>query len=84
MNTMDIKIFAAAALAATSLSLTSCNDDFLEKIPKTDLTEANAFLEYNNFKAFMYPCYDLFTNTTIRTNLNGQVVSSTFYGDWYG
>lgn len=81
---MDIKIFAAAALAATSLSLTSCNDDFLEKIPKTDLTEANAFLEYNNFKAFMYPCYDLFTNTTIRTNLNGQVVSSTFYGDWYG
>ena len=35
---MDIKIFAAAALAATSLSLTSCNDDFLEKIPKTDLT----------------------------------------------
>ena len=52
---MNIKIFAAAALAA-SLSITSCNDDFLEKVPKTDLTEANAFLEYNNFKAFMYPC----------------------------
>ena len=57
---MKIKIFAAAALAA-SLSMTSCNDDFLEKIPKTDLTEATAFLEYDNFKAFMYPCYALFT-----------------------
>ena len=80
---MNIKIFATAALAA-SLTMTGCNDDFLEKRPKTDLTEANAFLEYNNFKAFMYPCYDLFTNTTIRTNLNSNVVSSVFYGDWYG
>ena len=52
---MKIKIFAAAALAA-SLSMTSCNDDFLEKIPKTDLTEATAFLEYDNLKAFMYTC----------------------------
>lgn len=81
---MNIKIFATAALAAASLTITSCNDDFLEKVPKTDLTETNAFLEYDNFKAFMYPCYGLFTNTTIRTNLSSSVMGSTFYGDWYG
>lgn len=63
---------------------TACNDDYLEKYPLTSLTEENAFQEYNNFKAFMYPCYDMFTNTTIRTNFNNTYIGSQFYGDWYG
>jgi len=57
------KILTAAFLVATTL--TACNDQFLEKYPLTDLTEENAFKEYNNFKAFMNPCYEMFTNTTI-------------------
>lgn len=60
----------------------SCNDDFLEKYPVTDLTEENAFLAYDNFKAFMYPCYDLFTNTAIQTNFNGNHNNSQFWGDF--
>ncbi len=50
------KILTAICVAATTL--TACNDNFLEKYPLTDLTEENAFKEYENFKAFMNPCYD--------------------------
>lgn len=61
----------------SGVALTSCNDSFLEKSPVTDLTEENAFNSYDNFKAFMWPCYEMFTNNTIRTSLaefgqNGQ------------
>ena len=45
------KILTAICVAATTL--TACNDNFLEKYPLTDLTEENAFKEYDNFKAFM-------------------------------
>lgn len=69
-------------MSASSL-LIGCNDDYLEKYPLTDLTEENAFLEYNNFKAYMYPCYEMFTNTTIRTNFNNMYFGSQFYGDFY-
>jgi len=70
-------------LAAVCLLATSCNDEFLEKYPKTSLTEQNAFLEYNSFKAYMYPCYDLFFTTYIRTNFNTTHCGSQFYGDFY-
>jgi len=47
----------------------SCNDVFLEKYPKTSLTEENAFQTYDNFKAFMMPCYEMFINTDIATSV---------------
>lgn len=78
MKKIIITLFSAA------LVLASCNDDFLEKYPLTDLTETNAFKEYDNFKAFMNPCYDMFTNTTIRTSINSSYMNAQFYGDWYG
>ena len=71
------------AIAALCLTAVACNDDFLEKYPKTSLTEQNAFLEYNSFKAYMYPCYSLFSNTTIRTNFSASHCQSQFYGDFY-
>ena len=60
-------IVAVGALALAGLS--SCNDDFLERLPVTDLTEENAFETYGNFKAYMYQCYEMFTDKRIETNL---------------
>jgi hypothetical protein len=67
-----------------SLMLIACNDSFLEKYPLTSLTEQNAFESYDNFKAFVYPLYDVFTNTNILTNYNGWYASQSNYrGDYY-
>lgn len=76
------KIIIAAV--AVALTLVACNDDFLEKYPVTDLTEENAFKEYDNFKAFINPCYEMFTNSTIHTSLGNNYQDSQFYGDFYG
>ena len=75
------KIILASLLFA--FGLTACNDDFMERYPKTSLTEENAFLEYNSFKAFAYPLYAAFTNTGIRTNFNNFHFQSQLYGDLY-
>ena len=44
------KLFISLAIIA-GISLSGCNDSFLEKSPVTDLTEENAFNSYDNFKA---------------------------------
>ncbi len=76
---MKIKYFIAICIALSSV-LTACNDSFLEKEPLTGLTETNAFQTYDNFKAYMNPCYALFTDTRIYTNFSGN----TYYygGQW--
>ncbi|MGL5229022.1 MAG: RagB/SusD family nutrient uptake outer membrane protein [Bacteroidales bacterium] len=72
------------AFCAT-LALTGCNDSFLEKYPVTDLTEQNAFKSYDNFKAFMWPCYNMFSNNTIATSVNNVGQDSHYQGDrWAG
>ena len=71
------------SLAAICLLATSCNDEFLEKYPQTSLTEQNSFLEYNGFRAYMNPCYNLFFDTAIRTNFNTMHCGSQFYSDFY-
>jgi len=64
------------------LAIIACNDDFLEKYPRTSLTEENAFETYDNFKAFMFPCYGMFTNTTIATSVtNGYAQNAQYRGD---
>lgn len=76
------KILATICIAA--ITLAACNDDFLEKYPLTDLTEKNAFREYDNSKASMNPCYEMLTNTTIHTNIDNSYMNAQLYGDWYG
>ena len=78
------KIIISLALLGT-IALTSCNDSFLEKYPVTDLTEGNAFQSYNNFKTFMWPCYEVFAKTNIATSLSGVGQDSHYQGDrWAG
>ena len=66
------------------LVLAGCNDQFLEKYPRTSPVEVNAFESYDNFKAFVYPLYDMFTNNVILTNYSGGYASDSHYlGDFY-
>lgn len=65
----------------TGVVFSSCNDSFLEKTPITDLTEDNAFNSYDNFKSFMWPCYEMFTNNTIRTSLADYGQNGNYDGD---
>lgn len=65
------------------LLLVNCNDDYLDKYPVTSLVEETAFETYDNFKAFMWPCYGMFKNGNILTSVNVQGLSSHYLGDWY-
>lgn len=76
---MKKTIISLAVLAGMALS--GCNDSFLDKAPITDLTEDNAFNSYDNFKAFTWPCYAMFTNTTIRTSLSNFAQNGQYGGD---
>lgn len=74
------KLFISLAFLA-GMVLSGCNDSFLDKAPVTDLTEENAFNSYDNFKAFMWPCYEIFTNTNIRTSLANRGMDGQYKGD---
>ncbi|HJH65810.1 MAG TPA: RagB/SusD family nutrient uptake outer membrane protein [Bacteroides mediterraneensis] len=76
------KLFIGIAVVS-GLMFAGCNDSFLEKTPVTDLTENNAFNSYDNFKNFMWPCYEMFVNTTIRTSTrnNGWGTGGQYDGD---
>ena len=67
-----------------TLILNGCNDSYLEKYPLTSLVEETAFESYDNFKAYMYPLYDMFTTNVILTNYSGGYGSDSHYlGDFY-
>lgn len=67
----------------TVYSITACNDDYLEKYPITDLTEENAFKSYDNFKTFMWPCYEMLYKETIATSAKNYGHNSMYMGDVY-
>ncbi|MGV8962054.1 MAG: RagB/SusD family nutrient uptake outer membrane protein [Candidatus Saccharimonadaceae bacterium] len=61
----------------------SCNDSYLEKYPKTSLTEENAFESYDNFKAFIFPCYAMFTDNRIANSVTaGFAQDANHRGDF--
>lgn len=78
---MKLKNKILTALCVVSATaMVACNDDYLEKYPQTTLTEENAFQTSDNFKAYMYNSYDLFTNANIYTNHSGG--SYYWGGQW--
>ena len=75
------KLYFSFALLA-GLALSSCNDSFLDKAPVTSLTEENAFQSYDNFKAFAWPLYEVFSNSGMfGTAINGTGDGSTYVAD---
>ena len=74
----------AIILLVFSFVLSACNDQYLEKYPLTSLIEETAFESYDNFKAYAYPLYDMFTNTSILTNYSGGYGQDSHHlGDFY-
>ena len=63
------------------MSLTACNDGFLDRAPITSLTEENAFQSYENFQAFAWPLYEMFNNTMFGTAINGTGQGSCYSAD---
>ena len=71
-NTNKMKLKNIATAFAIASTLMACNDSFMERNPVTSLTEENAFQTYDNFKAYMYQCYNLFTDKRITSNFCGN------------
>ena len=67
---MKIKHIIFSGMTLLTL-LSGCNDSFLDKEPIGSLVESNAFQTYENFRSYMYNCYNLFTDKRIYTNFSG-------------
>lgn len=63
-------------------ALFSCNDSFLEKNPKTTLVEDNTFAAYDNYRYYMYPCYNMFSDPLIGTSIREYGAKSVYLGDF--
>lgn len=75
------KIYYLLLIIYTGFTFTGCNDSFLDKFPVNKPTEENVFNSYDNFKAFMWPCYDMFSNNNIATSLGNNGQDSYYRGD---
>ena len=76
---MKIKHIIFSGMTLLTL-LSGCNDSFLDKEPIGSLVESNAFQTYENFRSYMYNCYNLFTDKRIYTNFSGG--SYYWGGQW--
>lgn len=74
-------IYIALIFALATVSLTGCDDSYLDKQPVTGLTEDNAFVTYDNFKAFAWPLYEIFTDQDIGTSLADYAHNGPYRSD---
>ncbi|MEG1617904.1 MAG: RagB/SusD family nutrient uptake outer membrane protein [Bacteroidales bacterium] len=69
-------------LSLFTLSFASCNDSFLDYVPKTSLTEETAFVSYNNFKTYAWGLYNIFSDGGMRQFVDpGADAITSAYGD---
>ncbi|WP_289053209.1 RagB/SusD family nutrient uptake outer membrane protein [Carboxylicivirga marina] len=59
-------------LIGLSVILFGCNDDFLERAPRTALTEKTAFISYDNFQTYSWGLYSVFASNVNRQYVNAN------------
>ena len=60
---MKKRILNIIAIAAVAVGTVSCNDDFLERYPKGDITEESAFTTFETSSAYLQGLYTIFNGT---------------------
>ena len=76
-----MKKIVLSLVTFSCIILWGCNDSFLDKYPLNSPTEETVFKSYENFNAFMLPCYEVFSNTTIATSVHHLGQNSHYQGD---
>lgn len=77
------KILYTGFIAMAGL-LSSCNNDYMERLPDTSLTESTVFTNYNTFKTYAWSLYGTFTDhgNILRTvGTSGYGSSTSYRGD---
>ena len=75
------KILKYTAIAAVTLGMSACNDDFLQKEPTSTISEATVFESYQSAQAYAWQFYDMLYNTTIGTSANSHGYNSIYNAD---
>lgn len=69
-------IFAAASLVLA----TGCNDEYLEKLPTTEVTEETAFVSYATCSAYVLNLYEVFSGVGTTTMFQGPSMVNSGLG----
>ena len=62
------------------LTLASCNDDFLDKLPQDELAEINTFSTNNSIQAFSLQFYEMFEAHNEANRIGGDLRPGSGYG----
>lgn len=72
-------------IVTLAITLSACNDNFMERYPDTNLTEATVFGNYGTFKTYSWSLYGVFTNGNIlrRPGTGGYGSALSYQSDIY-